>query len=71
MKTDDGIAGSPWTAAEVQAVVAVYFQMLRMQELGQRPNKAEHNRRLQELLPARNRQSIEYKHRNISAVLNL
>lgn len=68
---DDGITGSPWTAAEVQTVVAVYFQMLRMQELGQRPNKAEHNRRLQELLPARNRQSIEYKHRNISAVLNL
>lgn len=68
---DDGVAGSPWTEAEVEATVAVYFQMLRMQEMGQRPNKAEHNRQLQQLLPARNLQAIEYKHRNISAVLNL
>lgn len=71
MATEDGVAGSAWTEAEVEATVAVYFQMLRMQELGQKPNKAEHNRRLQHLLPARNAASIEYKHRNISAVLNL
>jgi hypothetical protein len=71
MTTEEGVTGSPWTESEVDAVVAVYFQMLRMQELGQRPNKAEHNRRLQQLLPARNAASIEYKHRNISAVLNL
>lgn len=71
MATEDGITGAPWTEAEVEAVVAVYFQMLRMQELGQKPNKAEHNRRLQQLLPARNGASIEYKHRNISAVLHL
>jgi hypothetical protein len=45
--------------------------MLRMQELGQKPNKAEHNRRLRELLPARSKGSIERKHGNISAVLNL
>ncbi len=42
-----------------------------MQELGQTPNKSEHNRRLNALLPARNLAAIEYKHRNISAVLNL
>lgn len=71
MATEEGVTGSPWTESEVDAVVAVYFQMLRMQELGQRPNKAEHNRRLQQLLPARNTASIEYKHRNISAVLHL
>lgn len=71
MTIDDGVTGSPWTEAEVEAAVAVYFQMLRMQELGQKPNKTEHNRRLQQLLPARNAASIEYKHRNISAVLNL
>jgi hypothetical protein len=71
MTTEEGVTGSPWTEAEVDAVVAVYFQMLRMQELGQKPNKAEHNRQLKQLLPARNAASIEYKHRNISAVLNL
>jgi hypothetical protein len=71
MTTEEGVTGSAWTEAEVETVVAVYFQMLRMQELGQKPNKAEHNRRLQQLLPARNAASIEYKHRNISAVLNL
>lgn len=71
MTIGDGVTGSPWTQAEVEATVAVYFQMLRMQELGQKPNKAEHNRRLQQLLPARNKQAIEYKHGNISAVLSL
>ena len=68
---DDGVTGSAWTESEVEAIVAVYFQMLRMQELGQSFNKSEHNRRLQQILPARNAASIEYKHRNISAVLNL
>lgn len=71
MTTEEGITGSPWTEAEVETVVGIYFHMLRLQELGQKPNKAEHNRRLQQLLPARNAASIEYKHRNISAVLNL
>lgn len=71
MTDEDGVAGSAWTRLEVEAAVAAYFQMLRMQELGQVPNKSEHNRRLQKLIPARNLGSIEYKHRNISAVLNL
>jgi hypothetical protein len=71
MTLDEGVTGSPWTEAEVAVTVEVYFQMLRMQEMGQRPNKAEHNRKLLQLLPARNLQAIEYKHRNISAVLNL
>lgn len=59
MTTEEGVTGSAWTETEVETVVAVYFQMLRMQELGQKPNKAEHNRRLQHLLPARNAASIE------------
>jgi hypothetical protein len=68
---EEGTAGSAWTEGEVAAIVAVYFQMLRMQELGQTFNKLELNRRLQNIIPARNIASIEYKHRNISAVLNL
>lgn len=71
MAYEEGVTGSDWSEAEVEAAVVVYFQMLRMQELGQTPNKAEHNRRLHQLIPARNNSSIEYKHRNISAVLNL
>lgn len=71
MTAEEGVAGSTWTESEVEAVVADHFQMLRMQELGQQFNKAEHIRRLMKLLPARNGPSIEYKHRNISAVLNL
>ena len=71
MSTDSGVAGAPWTEAEVEIIVATYFQMLRMQEMGQKPIKTRFNQELQRLLPARNHKAIEYKHRNISAVLNL
>jgi hypothetical protein len=71
MSIENAETGKPWSPTEVGAIVSVYFQMLRMQEMGQIPNKTEHNRRLLQLLPARNLASIEYKHRNISAVLNL
>jgi hypothetical protein len=47
----------------------VYLRMLRMQFMGQTPIKAEFNRQLQAMLPARSRSSIERKHGNISAVL--
>lgn len=67
--TSSGVVGQAWTRHEVDAVVSVYLHMLRLQLMGQRVNKAEHNRRLQSLLPARSRSSIEYKHCNISAVL--
>lgn len=69
MNTVEDETGSPWTEAEIEAVIATYFQMLRTQELGQALNKAEHNRRLQALIPARSRGAIEFKHANISAVL--
>ena len=69
MSDDAASSGTPWTIDEVETIVTGYFQMLRMQELEQKPNKAEQNRRLKALLPARNLASIEYKHRNISAVL--
>lgn len=66
---EGGIEGSAWTRREVELVVSVYLHMLRMQLMGQTPNKAEHNRQLQAMLPARSKASIEYKHCNISAVL--
>jgi len=64
-----GVEGRAWTQREVELVVSVYLHMLRMQLMGQMPNKAEHNRQLQAMLPARSKASIEYKHCNISAVL--
>lgn len=69
METELGETGRPWTLEEVELTVATYFAMLRADLLGQTLNKSEHNRRLQARIPARNLSSIEYKHRNISAVL--
>lgn len=62
------MAGEAWSDVENYAIVASYFVMLA-DDLAHRPyNKAEHNRRVQELT-GRGRGSIEYKHQNISAVL--
>lgn len=60
--------GSNWTDAEVGAVVASYFGMLRRELTGETFNKAEENRRLQ-ALTGRTKGSIEFKHQNISAVM--
>ena len=68
-KIEAGVEGRAWTRHEVETVVSVYLHMLRMQLMGQTPNKTEHNRQLQSMLPARSKASIEYKHCNISAVL--
>jgi len=43
-----GVEGRAWTRREVELVVSVYLHMLRMQLMGQTPNKAEHNRQLQQ-----------------------
>ncbi len=57
-----------WTDDENDAIVADYFAMLA-EDVARRPyNKAQHNRLLQTAID-RPRGSIEYKHRNISAVL--
>lgn len=60
--------GSDWTEAEVAAVVASYFGMLRLELAGVRFNKSEENRKLQEAI-GRSKGSIEFKHQNISAVV--
>lgn len=58
-----------WSHEEVEAAVADYFDMLTKELRGESFNKAEHNRRLQQLLRNRPRGSIERKHQNISAIL--
>jgi hypothetical protein len=62
------IRGSVWSDWEVDAVVTDYFGMLADELAGRNYNKAQHNEALQDLIP-RNRKSIEFKHCNISAVL--
>lgn len=58
-----------WSREEVEATVDDYRRMLIQQFYGQPVNKAEHNRRLRERLNGRSEASVEYKHANISAVL--
>ena len=58
-----------WTRAEVEAAVADYLDMLACEIRGERVNKARHNRELQDRLDRRSRSAVEFKHRNISAVL--
>jgi hypothetical protein len=65
------VAGDDWSREEVEAAVADYFSMLRDELAGITVNKAEHNRRLRKLLRDRSEGSVEFKHANISAVLNL
>lgn len=62
------VRGSVWSDGEVDAIVADYFDMLADELAGEPYNKAQHNEALQGLIP-RSRKSIEFKHCNISAVL--
>ena len=57
-----------WTNEENDAIVSDYFAMLDAELAGRRYSKAGHNRDLQGRI-GRERTSIEYKHQNISAVL--
>lgn len=66
--TDLGKQGEDWDAAELDAIIADYFSMLG-DELSQRPYvKAQHRAVLMQRI-GRSAPSIEFKHRNISAVL--
>ena len=62
------VRGSVWSETEVDLIVADYFNMLSDELARKLFNKAEHNRALQ-ALTGRNHASIEFKHCNISAVL--
>ncbi len=61
-------AMTDWTDAENNAVVADYFAMLGDELRGRSYNKSEHRRRLAESID-RSEASIEFKRRNVSAVL--
>lgn len=60
-----------WTDGELRAAVRSYLAMLRAQEAGEQCSKAEQRRRLMAgPLRRRSPQSIEYRMRNISAVMD-
>lgn len=61
--------GESWSRLEVEACVADYLTMLTLELNGQRYNKTEHANALMQRLDGRSRQSIEFKHCNISAVM--
>ncbi|MFO0961540.1 MAG: DUF3883 domain-containing protein [Phycisphaerales bacterium] len=58
-----------WSRDELDAIVDDYFEMLAAELRGDSFNKAEHRRRLLPRLNGRSGPSVEFKHRNISAVL--
>jgi hypothetical protein len=64
-----GTAGSDWTAAEVDMIVEDYFDMLRQELSGQSYSKSAHRAALSRRLEQRSDGSIEFKHQNISSVL--
>lgn len=65
---DESKRGTDWTADELDAIVADYFAMLADEQLGRSYNKARHNAALVQRI-GRTHAAIEFKHRNISAVL--
>ncbi len=67
----DGKIDRPyWSSAELDLIVADYFSMLDGELAGLLVNKTEHRRTLLQRID-RSHGSIEFKHRNISAVLQM
>ena len=64
------MAGGHWSRAEVEAAVQDYLDMLSLELRGEPYNKAAHNRQLQQRLQNRSHGAVEFKHQNLSAVLN-
>jgi len=61
--------GESWDWIECEAIAADYFAMLELELKGERYNKSQHRRELQNKLNNRSDGSVEFKHQNISAVL--
>lgn len=65
--TDD-LTGQDWSARELDLVVADYYRMLHLELIGEAYSKTEHRNALMQII-RRSKGAIEYKHQNISAVL--
>ncbi len=64
------IYGTVWNDREIEIIVEDYLDMLQLELAGKEFNKARRNRVLQGRL-GRAKGAIEYKHQNISAVLEM
>lgn len=60
---------SDWSKREVEAIVTDYFEMLKLELVGESFSKAARRRNLSSQLNDRSEGSIEFKHQNISAIL--
>ncbi|MGY0196681.1 DUF3883 domain-containing protein [Leptothrix sp. BB-4] len=68
-ETKSSNATRVWSRQEVELLVADYLQMLTLELTGQAYNKAARRRALLPLLDGRTEASIEFKRRNVSAVM--
>jgi hypothetical protein len=66
---DEAKLGRPWDAAELDEIVADYFAMLTAEFSGQPYSKSAHSKALMARI-GRTHRSVEFKHQNISAVLD-
>lgn len=66
---DENKIGTNWRDDELDAIVADYFDMLNSELSGQSYVKAQHSQALMALI-GRTQGSVEFKHQNISAVLD-
>jgi len=66
---DEEKIGRPWDDAELDAIVADYFDMLAAELSGRAYVKSHHSKALMEKI-GRTHRSVEFKHQNISAVLD-
>jgi len=58
-----------WTREEVELIVTEYFEMLATEQAGLPYSKTETRKRILPLLKNRSKGSVEFKNRNITAVL--
>jgi len=66
---DEAKVGTPWQAAELDEIVADYFAMLAAELSGMPYSKSAHSKTLMARI-GRTHRSVEFKHQNISAVLD-
>ena len=66
---DEAKLGTPWRPAELDEIVADYFAMLSSELSGQPYSKSTHSKALMARI-GRTHRSVEFKHQNISAVLD-
>ena len=66
---DEAKIGKPWSDDELDAIVADYFAMLEAELAGQHYVKSRHSAALMAQI-GRTHRSVEFKHQNISAVLD-